>query len=100
MLSNRLMMVRRLFTQQPITALHPAMRMFGDCGGNINGPNLIRNMEIKLRSQYDDCVLCKVHDTNGDASHVVIEITSSQFKGKLPLARHREINELLKEEIK
>ena len=100
MLNNKFMMVRKLFLTQPRLLFNQRMQMFGDCGGNINGSVLIRNMEQKLAVKYTDNTVLKVHDTHGDASHVVIEVSSPQFKGKLPLARHREINELLKDEIK
>ena len=57
-------------------------------------------MEAKMNNKFKDIEVCKVHDMNGDASHVTIQIVSPDFKGMLPLARHRAINELLKDEIK
>ncbi len=47
-------------------------RFFGDCSGNINGMSIIQNMERKMNDKFKDLEVCKVHDTNGDASHVVI----------------------------
>ena len=56
-------------------------------------------MEDKLKKEFEPTI-CKIVDPNGDMNSIVIKIQSAKFKGMLPVARHRAINELLKEEIK
>ena len=56
-------------------------------------------MEQKLKEEFNPDRI-EVRDTHGDASSVQIFIVSDKFKGMLPLARHRAINAVLKDEIK
>ena len=56
-------------------------------------------MEEKLKREFEP-TLCKIVDPHGDMNSVVIHVHSAKFKGMLPVARHRAINEVLKEEIK
>ena len=56
-------------------------------------------MEKKLQAAFEP-VVCQVLNPHGDFNSCVIKIVSSQFEGKLPLARHRMVNEVLKDEIK
>ena len=56
-------------------------------------------MEKKLKEKFNP-VSCEILDPYGDVSSIQIRIVSDAFKGMLPLARHRAINDLLKEEIK
>ena len=56
-------------------------------------------MRVKLAQEFQP-TKCEVVDPYGDASSVQIIIVSDKFKGMLPLARHRAINTLLKDEIK
>ena len=37
---------------------------------------------------------------NGDYNSVVIRVVSEKFEGKMPVARHRMVNDILKDEIK
>ena len=57
------------------------------------------DMRQKLMSEFDPSS-CDIKDPFGDQSSVQIFIVSDKFKGMLPLARHRAINAVLKEEIK
>ena len=75
------------------------MRYFG-CDGAAGGtPEVIRQMEEKLKKAFEPTV-CKIVDPVGDMNSIVIKIVSPKFQGMLPRARHRAINELLKEEFK
>jgi len=56
-------------------------------------------IEQKLIAAFKP-VSCQVLNPNGDFNSAVIKIVSSSFDGKLPLARHRMVNEVLKDEIK
>ena len=56
-------------------------------------------MERKLKEKFKP-VQCEILDPYGDVSSIQIRIVSDAFQGMLPLARHRAINDLLKEEIK
>jgi len=53
----------------------------------------------KLKKAFEP-TMCKIVDPNGDMNSIQIKIVSSKFNGMLPIARHRAINELLKEEFK
>jgi stress-induced morphogen len=59
---------------------------------------MLKQMEAKLQKEFEPTV-CKIVDPYGDMNSITITVHSSKFKGMLPLARHRAINELLKEEI-
>jgi BolA protein len=56
-------------------------------------------METKLRTHFKPADL-KVLDPNGDLYKVHVYIVSDQFKGMLPLARHRAINAVIADEVK
>lgn len=56
-------------------------------------------MDSKLRAHFKPADL-KVADPNGDLYKVHIYIVSDQFKGMLPLARHRAINAVVADEVK
>ena len=75
------------------------MRYFA-CDGAAGGtPEMIRQMEDKLKKAFEPTMV-KIVDPNGDMNSIVIKIVSPKFQGMLPIARHRAINELLKEEFK
>jgi len=74
------------------------MRLFA-CDEHSGTPATVRVMEDKLRAEFNPTKI-QVDDPHGDASSVAIFIVSDKFKGMLPLARHRAINALLKDEIK
>ena len=69
------------------------------CDGSTGGPEVLEAMEKKLKEEFNP-VDCKIVDPYGDVSSVQIFIVSEKFQGMLPLARHRAINALLKDEIK
>ena len=73
--------------------------MWFACDGSSGGPEVLIAMEKKLKEEFDP-VDCEVLDPFGDVSSVQIRVVSDKFEGMLPLARHRAINALLKEEIK
>lgn len=76
-----------------------SVRNFG-CDGAAGGtPEVIRLMEEKLNKAFEPTV-CKIIDPVGDMNSIVIKIVSPKFQRMLPIARHRAINELLKEEFK
>jgi len=75
------------------------VRYFG-CDGAAGGtPEVIRQMEDKLKKAFEP-TSCKIVDPVGDMNSIVIKIVSPKFQGMLPIARHRAINDLLKEEFK
>ena len=81
------------------TGLMQVQRMrFSGCDPHEGGVD-IGAMEKKLKDKFD-AVECQVVDPYGDQSSIQIRVVSEAFKGMLPLARHRAINDLLKEEIK
>ena len=70
------------------------------CDGAAGGtPEMIRQMEQKLKVAFEP-TSCKIVDPVGDMNSIVIKIVSPKFQGMLPIARHRAINDLLKEEFK
>jgi len=73
-------------------------RRFG-CEEGVAGPDTFKTMEMKLKEAFQP-VSCQVLNPNGDFNSAVIKIVSSSFEGKLPVARHRMVNEVLKNEIK
>jgi BolA protein len=73
-------------------------RRFG-CEEGGAGPDTFKTMEMKLKEAFQP-VSCQVLNPNGDYNSAVIKIVSSSFEGKLPVARHRMVNEVLKNEIK
>ena len=81
------------------TRLVQVQQMRYGCDPHEGGLDLVPSMEKKLQDKFDP-VECKVIDAYGDQSSIQIRVVSEKFKGMLPLARHRAINDLLKEEIK
>lgn len=73
--------------------------MFACEGGTGGTPAMLKLMEEKLIKQFEPTV-CKIVDPYGDMNSITIQVYSAKFKGMLPLARHRAINECLKDEIK
>ena len=69
------------------------------CDPHQGGAEIIPAMEKKLNEKFEP-VECQIVDPYGDQSSIQIRVVSEAFKGMLPLARHRAINDLLKEEIK
>ena len=59
----------------------------------------IQQMKEKLSKEFEP-IHVDVIDHMGDASSVQINVISDKFEGMMPLARHRAINSLLKDEIK
>ena len=58
-------------------------------------------MKEKLKIIFkDDFDHVSVTNPDGNGQQVVIYVISDQFKGLMTVARHRKINEILKEEIK
>ena len=82
--------------QAPLVSL--STRAFA-CDASTAGPETIQAMKDKLQKEFQP-VMLEVSDPFGDASSVEIKIVSDKFEGMLPLARHRAINALLKDEIK
>jgi len=74
-------------------------RAFGGCESGGAGPHTFKTIEEKLIAAFKP-VSCQVLNPNGDFNSAVIKIVSSSFDGKLPLARHRMVNDVLKDEIK
>ena len=73
---------------------------FSGCGPSCAcDPSMLKVMEHKLKNKFNPTMLSVV-DPYGDMNSVKIQIVSEAFKGMLPLARHRAINETLKDEIK
>ena len=70
------------------------------CGEN-SGLNrdVLKHMEKKHKDKFNPSMV-QVVDPYGDMNSIQIKIVAESFKGMLPLARHRAINELLKDEIK
>lgn len=56
-------------------------------------------MKRKLADAFDPTT-CEVVDLSGDLNSIQIHVVSAAFKGMLPLARHRAVNDVLKDEIK
>ena len=56
-------------------------------------------MEGKLRAHFKPADL-KVVDPNGDLYKVHVFIVSEQFKGMMPLARHRAVHAVIADEVK
>jgi stress-induced morphogen len=77
----------------------PAMRFAGCESSPEATQSMLKKMEAKLTKEFEP-VQCHVVDPYGDMNSVQIRVVSEKFKGMLPLARHRAINEVLKEEIK
>jgi stress-induced morphogen len=61
--------------------------------------SMLKTMEEKLKTAFEP-TQCQVIDPYGDMNSVQIRVVSTKFKGMLPLARHRAINDVLKDEIK
>lgn len=95
-----LLTLKTLFHHNPTYSLlySAPFRAFG-CEGGSAGPDTFLAIEKKLNEALKP-VFCKVLNPNGDYNSVVIKIVSNQFEGKLPVQRHRMVNELLKDEIK
>ena len=75
-------------------------RLFSSCTESTGPSNIAEIMENKLKEIYkDDSDQVYVIDNDGGGQKVGIYVVSDQFKGMLPLARHRKINEILKTEI-
>jgi len=72
--------------------------MFACDGGAGGTPEMLKEMEAKLVKAFEPSH-CKIVDNYGDMNSIVIHCHSAKFKGMLPVARHRAINEVLKEEI-
>ena len=66
-----------------------------------NAPdNIAELMQTKLQKTFfGEFDHVEVVNADGFGQKVDIFVISEQFKGKLPIARHRMINEILKEEI-
>jgi len=60
---------------------------------------LQKAMEQKLQAAFSPEVLEVLDQSGGQESHFQIVVVSQQFKGVLPLQRHRMINDCLKEEV-
>jgi stress-induced morphogen len=60
---------------------------------------VLDDMESKLRAHFKPADL-KVVDPNGDLYKVHVYVVADQFKGMLPLARHRAINAVIADEVK
>ena len=75
------------------------LRMFGGCDPSTATPQTILDMQAKLQKEFEP-VQCEVQDPLGDQSHVQIFIVSEKFEGKLPLAKQRMVNAVIKDEIK
>ena len=60
----------------------------------------LQTMEEKLRVAFHPTTMVQVVDPYGDMTSVQIKVVSEKFKGMMPLARHRAINDVLKDEIK
>jgi stress-induced morphogen len=60
---------------------------------------VLEDMESKLKAHFNPQDL-KVVDPNGDLYKVNVFIVADQFKGMLPLARHRAINAVIADEVK
>lgn len=76
------------------------MRTFGSCDGPGGAyPGMLQEMEEKLQKEFEP-THCKIVDPYGDMNAITIHIHSAKFKGMLPVARHRAVNTVLKEELK
>ena len=78
-----------------------ASRKFGDCSEHRGPGDIADQMQTKLKKvfegEYDHV---EVTNPDGMGQQVIIFVISNQFEGKMPIMRHRMINELLKDEIK
>lgn len=78
-----------------------SIRWFGDCADHRGPENIAQLMEDKLRAVYNgEEEHVSVRNDDGIGQHVVVFIMSDSFKGMLPIARHRAVNEIIKDEIK
>ena len=78
------------------------MRSFsGDCSDHRGPADIAQQVQTKLQEVYSgEFDHVEVSNKDGLGQHVHIFVVSDEFKGKLPIARHRAINDILKEEIK
>ncbi len=83
---NKLPQAIKFFNRNPSSMF--TYRMFG----------VLEDMESKLKKQFNPQTL-KVTDPNGDLYKVNVYIVSDQFKGMLPLQRHRAINAVIADEV-
>ena len=84
---------------QPNTFLNIQAKQFS-CTDEPGPPDIAQKMKDKLREHFkNDGDHITVQD-DGSGQKVHIFVISDQFKGQLPIMRHRKINEILANEIK
>ncbi|CUA71158.1 hypothetical protein RSOLAG22IIIB_09381 [Rhizoctonia solani] len=62
-------------------------------------PISAESLETALRAAFDPSHLEIIDASNGCGENYAVIIVSKVFEGKMTLARHRLVNELLKDEI-
>ena len=83
------------------TLLAQPLRPFSSCDDHRGPADIAAQIQGKLAAQFkEEFDHVEVKNDDGVGQHVRIFVVSDQFEGKLPIARHRMINELIKEEIK
>lgn len=59
---------------------------------------LPHEVKERIESQIPDS-MCQVHEFSGGQDHYSVVIVSDEFEGKTPLARHRMVMALFREEV-